>query len=345
MNTYKYLRFIFLAIFTFLFSHYADAQSQKDFEKIFIKETEGKAHNIQLGSFKNVSKLSYYPDTLPAWFFSPPRSSADYLYAIGISDPDQTPEEANLQALHRAKAMAMLQNKCQIQYFRDVYTIESDDYSYLGTRQRFDTYFKISALGSIDSLNYTIVHKHFTRYNEAIILLQYANPLQKVQDNAPMMTATGTVLYIEAQIGDAFEPQAEYEMLAALKSPKQPLTTSQFTYREKGNRFLVISEFSGKKVEYPLHIYRYSNPSWAPNTHPLTSYNGLWSIYTQNFLRYLTLSTEQSSRKIKNLGEMYDEQISNLTREVAIKTAKIFINGIEFGEEDFDFDINIQEIY
>ncbi len=42
---------------------------------------------------------------------------------------------------------------------------------------------------------------------------------------------------------------------------------------------------------------------------------------------------------------MYDEQISNLTREVAIKTAKIFINGIEFGEEDFDFDINIQEIY
>ena len=99
----------------------------------------------------------------------------------------------------------MLQNKCQIQYFRDVYTIESDDYSYLGTRQRFDTpIFKISALGSIDSLNYTIVHKYFTRYNEAIILLQYANPLQKVQDNAPMMTATGTVLYIEAQIGECF---------------------------------------------------------------------------------------------------------------------------------------------
>jgi hypothetical protein len=346
MDNYKYLVSIICFFSTlFVFSDIVNAQSKEEFEKIFIKETEGKGHNIELGSFKNVSRLSYYPDTLPSWFFSPPQSTADYIYSIGISDPDQTPEEATLQAIYRAKSMAVLLNKAQIQYFRDVYTTEYQEGKQTNYRQRFDTYFKISATGSADSSSFSIIDQHFTRYNEAIVLIRYSFSSHEIRDAMPMMSTLGTVLYIEAQVGEAFEPQAEYEIISALRVPNSTLITAQFTYREKGNRFLVISEFMDKDMDFPLFIYKYSNPSWSPNTQPLVSYNGLWSFFTQEFLRHLTLTTEQSSIKIKTLGEQYSPQMSNLSREVAIKTAKMFINGIEFGEDSIGFNIYLKELY
>jgi hypothetical protein len=345
MNKYRCsVSIVSLFSIFFIFTDIVNAQSKEEFEKIFIKETEGKGHNIELGSFKNVSRLSYYPDTLPSWFFSPPQSTTDYVYSIGISDPDQTPEEATLQAIYRAKSMAVLLNKAQIQYFRDVYTTEYQEGKQTNYRQRFDTYFKVSATGSADSLSFSVIDQHFTRYNEAIVLIRYSFSPYANRDAIPMMSTVGTVLYIEAQVGEAFEPQAEYEMISALRVPNSPLITAQFTYREKGNRFLVISEFMGKDINTPLFIYKYSNPSWAPNTQPLVSYNGLWSIFSQEFLRHLTLSTEQSSIKIKTLGEQYSPQMSNLSREVAIKTAKMFINGIEFGEDSIGFNIIFKEL-
>jgi hypothetical protein len=269
----------------------------------------------------------------------------DNVYAIGISDPDLTPDEAALQAIHRAKSMAVLYNKAQIQYFRDIYSVEYTE----GTRkkygQRFDTYFKLSSSGFVDSCCFKIVNHHFTRYNEAIVLVCFTPMNQKnATMKSDLISMIGTALYIEAQIGDAFEPQAEYEFISVLRSPDSPIESSQFTYREKGNRFLSISEFAGKSNEFPLYTYKYANPMWASNTEPLVSYNGLWSVFSKRFLRQLTLETEQESINIRSLEEQYSPEMRNLSREVAIKTAKMQINGIEFGRDSIGFDIYVEEI-
>jgi hypothetical protein len=319
-------------------------QTQKDFEKTFNKETKGSETAVGYGKFKNISKLSFYPDTLPSWFFNPPKSSSEFVYAIGISDPDLVPEEAVAQAMHRAKSLAVLYNRSLIQYFRDVYTSESDNSRYKNYRQRFDTYFKLSGNTFADTTCFSVSNYHLTRYNEAIILIRFTpKAAKKTNHNADLISTVGTALYIEAQVGDAFEPQAEYEITTKIQSAKSTVST-KFTYREKGNRFLSISEHSGKEYEYPMYNYKYTNPAWSKNSQPLISYYGLWSVYSRKFLRQLTLETEQSKVNIRTLGEQYSPDNRNLIREVAIKTVKLHLNGIEFGTDSIGFNLQLQDI-
>lgn len=337
-----------ILVFLFLFSllnQNGFGQSKDEFEKIFLKETEGSANDAKHGKFKNITELSYYPDTLPSWFFMPPQGSNGFIYAVGISDPDLTPNEAAYQALHRAKTMAILFDKTQIQYFRDIYSVEYTEGNRTKYGQRFDTYFKLSSSSFADSSCFKVENHHFTRYNEAIVLVKYSpKDNESKSSNNEMISTVGTALYIEAQIGQAFEPQAEYEFTSVIRSPKAPIQSSQFIFREKGKRFLSISEFEGKNHEFPLYTYRYANPSWPTNTNPLVSYNGLWSVYSKLLLRQLSLETEQSSVRIRTLEEQYSPQMRNLSREVAIKTGKMFINGIEFGRDSIAFDIHFQEL-
>jgi hypothetical protein len=345
MNTSLYPKVVvFILIFFLNFLTSVVGQTKDEFEKIFLKETGSGTKGRDDGKFKNVYRLSYYPDTLPSWFFNPPPSTADYTYTIGISDPDLTPENAAIQALYRAKVMAVLFNRSQIQYFRDIYTTEYRDGRSKSYRQRFDTYFKLSASGIADSLYFTIVDQHFTRYNEAIVLIKYDQSNVNKANSSATISVVGTVFLIEAQIGDAFEPQAEYELTSAMKIPDSPMITSYFKFVEKGTKFLSQSEFMGNAMQFPLYNYKYTNPSWSSNIQPLLSYNGLWSIYTQRLLRHLTITTEDKSVKYKTIEENYSPQMSNLTREVAIKIAKIYMNGIEFGVDSVGFDLLVEKI-
>ncbi len=347
MNYSFYLKTLLLCI---VFMPFAQgnvySQNKNNFEEIFKKETEG---DLKKGrdKFQNIAQLSYYPDTLPTWFFRTPQADINSIYAIGISDPDLTAEDASRQALHRAKTMAILFSKAKIQYFRDVYTSEYHDGVRKRYGQRFDTYFKLSATGYADSTCFTVKEHHFTRYNEAVILIKYT-PLEKDSiSEAPkpgLISTVGTALYIEAQIGEAFEPQAEYEFITRLQTPEQTNERAHFVYTQRGNKFLSNSEFDGKKHEFPLYSYKYANPLWQKNTTPLVSYNGLWSIYSKKLLRQLTLETEQTSVSIRTLGEQYSPQMSNLTREVATKTTKMLLNGIEFGVDSIGFDIQLKEL-
>jgi hypothetical protein len=334
-----------LLVLGFCFTITANSQSKEAFEKIFLKETSALERKDNYGRFKNISTLSYYPDTLPSWFFNPPQSGGDVVYSLGISDPDLTPDEAAKQAFFRAKTMAFLYNRSQVQYFRDIYSVEYTEGRYTKFGQRFDTYFKLSATGFADSSCFTVVNNHFTRYNEAIVLVRYT-PLDasKANMNSDLISIVGTALYIEAQINEAFEPQGEYEFTTVIRGANSPVESAVFTFREKGNRFLSISEYKGKRYEFPLFVYMYSNPAWASNTQPLVSYNGLWSAYSKKFLRQLTLETEQSSIRIRAVEEQHNPSLRNLSREVAIKNMKMHINGIEFGNDSIGFDIKTYDI-
>lgn len=336
------LSLVLFAIFNTLLLY---GQSQTNFEKTFLKETQAKETGFDgFGKFKNISSLSYYPDTIPSWFFNPPLGSSNFIHAIGISDPDMTIEEAKAQALYRAKVMAVLFSKSQIQYFRDVYTTEIAQGKHSTFRQRFDTYFKVSGAAYVDSTQFVVVSQHFTRYNEAVVLLQFS-PISIQNETARQMISTmATVLFIEAQVGDAFEPQAEYEFVSALRMAGRPLYGARSLYRQKGNKFLALSEFLGQEITFPLYYYKYANPNWTKNTEPLVCYNGLWSQYTKELLKQLTLNTEQAKIRIKTLGSKQAGDNSNLFREIAVKTAQLHLIGIDFGNDSIGFNFQINEL-
>lgn len=97
---------ILLCLFALIDSNII-AQNQQDFNKVFEKETADKSIAQNKGKFKNIEILSYYPDTLPNWFFSIPNSGSE-IYAIGISDPDMEQSKAKELAILRAKSNALL---------------------------------------------------------------------------------------------------------------------------------------------------------------------------------------------------------------------------------------------
>ena len=318
-------------------------QSKHQFEKTFEKETQlNKLTGY--GKFKNIKRISFYPDTLPSWFFRLPKSTGSSIYAIGISDPDLTPEDAAFQALHRAKSLAVLSDKTLMQYYRDVYTLDNADEDYKSYGQRFDTYLKISSTTRADSSCFEVVQTHLTRYNEAVILVRFTPLASDDSAQGDQITAVGTALYVEAQIDDAFDTQAEYDFMTTHKNCLGVNFSSHFTYREKGKRFLAISNFLGNTLNYPIYNYKYSNPGWVKNTDPLISYNGLWSIYAKKILQQLTLKTQETAVYIKNLEESYTSETRNLVREIAIKNVQLQINGIDFGRDSLAFDLNIVEL-
>ncbi len=332
---------IFSALTTFLTGNLS-GQDKTSFEKTFLKETQGAEEDKSI-KFKNISSLSYYPDTLPSWFFTPPQSSINCIYAVGVSDPDMEPAKAKEMAIHRAKAMAGIYLNVKMQYYRDVYTSEKQNGNYTDYRQRFDTYFKVSSLQKINDASFAIVDSHMTRYNESMILIKYApESFPEIESN--MLSVVGTVLYVEAQVEDAFEIQAEFELLSALRQPEQQMQSAHFLYREKGNKFLSNSEYLNSPVDFPVYIYKYASPEWNKNTPPLISYNGLWSKFTRELLRDLTLKTEQTKIKIRQLGEKYNPAMSNLSREIVSYFAQLKLNGIVFERDSMKLNLSITEI-
>lgn len=319
------------------------AQDQTNFNKIFEQETGDKNETIKKNSrFKNIGILSYYPDTLPRWFFSLPASGEEF-YALGISDPDMEHEKAKELALIRAKASALIFSNAKIQYYRDIYTSAVEEGKYTNLRQRFDTYFKISASSAINDGMFAVVDTHFTRYNEYIVLVKYTPSLSSENDSINL-TAVGTTLLIEASVDDAFEDQAEYELLNLYQPNQGELKKAHYLYREKGSRSLSYSAINNEENEYPVYVYTYASPDWTTARHAFTSYNGLWSIYTRQLLNYLTLNSQQNSIKLKNLGEQYSSELSTLTREIASFTAKLNINGINFDTDTLKLDVQVEEI-
>ena len=320
----------------------SNGQDKSRFDKTFLKETS-ESQNRSSNKFKNITKLSYYPDTLPSWFFSPPQSTLDCLYAVGISDPDMKSAKAKAMAIHRAKAMAGLYLNAKMQYFRDVYTSEKQSGRYSDYRQQFDTYFKVSSLSKIDDASFAVIDSHMTRYNESMILIKYS-PKSIPAEGNNLLSVIGTVLYIEAQVADAFEVQAEYELLSTLRQTENLNQSSHYLYREKGNKFLSNSEYLNDKIEFPVYIYKYASPKWDKNTSPLVSYNGLWSKFTRELLRNLTLTTQQTKTRIRNLGEKYNPASSNLSREIVSYIAQLKLNGIVFERDTMKIDISVNEI-
>ena len=331
---------ILLCLFALIDSNII-AQTQQDFNKVFEKETADKNITRNKGKFKNIEILSYYPDTLPNWFFSIPNSGSE-IYAIGISDPDMEQSKAKELAILRAKSNALLFSNAKIQYFRDIYTSAQEAGRYTNLRQRFDTYFKISASSAVNEGMFSVVDTHFTRYNEYLVLLKF-NPSVSASNDTFNLTAIGTTLFIEASVDDAFEDQAEYEMMTINQPSQSSQEKAHYLYREKGSRFLSYSALNNQENEYPVYVYTYASPNWTKPRHAFTSYNGLWSIYTRQFLNYLTLNSQQSIIKLKNLGEQYSSQLSTLTREIASFTARLNINGINFDSDTLKLDISIEE--
>jgi hypothetical protein len=100
---YRISFFIVTGLFSMLFCAMGFGQNKQTFEQTFEMETAPGAMGNSNKKFKNVSNLSYYPDTLPSWFFTPRKPRHRLYIHLGISDPDMELAEAKKLALYRPR--------------------------------------------------------------------------------------------------------------------------------------------------------------------------------------------------------------------------------------------------
>lgn len=347
MSTKSFQIIISLFCFLCITPHVLVSQNPSArFREIFEEETRG-SREPEYGNFKNTGPLSFFPDTLPEWFFQPPPSNQSIVYAVGISDPDMPEEEAIQQAVYRAKVLTSMFSRSRIEYIRDIFTSNQEDVYQRGFRQRFDTFFRITARLMADSSQFQVINQHLTRYNEAVVLVSYTLRLNHSKENianTDKIISMAKLLYIEAQVGDAFEPQSSYEIISTIQDAEERKANAVFISTKKGNRELIDSEFLGKKITYPLFVYRYANPQWPAFTRPLVSHNGLWAMFAQEFLEHITLTTEQSTLRLKNMSQKSAPGLSDMSREVSSMTTNMYLQKIDFSQQKMIFDIFLEEL-
>lgn len=346
MTSSCFHRALFTLVLIFLSSAaYMQVQVPSHFRDIFERETRSGTPQSRFGGFQNISTLSYFPDTLPSWFLYPPPASSSKIYAIGISDPDMEPGEAFEQAIYRAKCLAVLFNKAKVQYYRDIFSTENQQYARGQHRQRFDTFFRLSVSQAVDSSDFAVVSEHFTRFHEAIVLLSYTpSSHEPAKGREQKIQAEATVLYVEAHVGNVYEPQAAYDFKTKVKSYGMSPLSAEYNCVQKGSRVLSQSFYNNREMVFPGFLYRYASVFWEPHTRPIVSYNGLWSAYIQRLFKHLTLTTEQSSIRIRSLGETSAPGASDLAREVAVKNARIHVKGVELTPDQINFEVEMIEI-
>lgn len=337
--SYLHITSLFLVHILIISSGVLVAQNpSRHFMDIFEKETHAD-RSLPYGHFNNIRQLSFFPDTLPSWFFNPPASSPQQIYAVGISDPDLTADVAFEQALYRAKVLAILFNSSRIEYFRDVFTSVKHEDKYRAYRQRFDTYFKISASQLTEEKDFLIIDQHLTHYNESIVLVAYTPQSKAGPDEASTrISAIASMVYIETQIGEAYEPQSSVDLISEIRPQGDISLTASFNTTQKGSREQTRSVFKDQEIYFPLFVYRYSNPFWEAYTKPLVSHSGLWGVYIQQMLQHLTLTTEQSDIRLRSLEQQTEPEATDLAREISSKDMRINLFAVDFSQESIIFD-------
>lgn|GEM_PF-560980 len=264
--------------------------------------------------FQHIDHLSFYPDTLPQWFFNPPLSGGDDFYAIGISDPDMTKDSAMVQALQRAKGILALEVDTRVQYFRDIYKVEKVSGKYVTEGQKYDTYYRIASSTPFADSEMAVLDSHFTRFNEQMVLVHYSLP--STYTDSCELEAKATVVNLEFTINDVSELQEEYTIYFFQDCPDTARNTeTSYNYRLRDWRFNYWSKMKSMYHSYPSYSYIYVGLDAYDSSVVFTSYPGLWAGYFRGWMQELTYHAEQGKKMVRSLGDSYDPQSENIIRE------------------------------
>lgn len=299
-------------LFSIVTTNNAFGQQEKLLYEI-SRQAPPKSYNVR---FQNIQHLSYYPDTLPNWFFNPPLSGGDDFYAIGISDPDMTPDSAMAQALQRAKGIIAIEVDTKVQYFRDIYNVETVEGKYVTDGQKYDTYYKISSsIPFVDSA-LAVLDSHFTRFNEEMVLVHYSLPSKYSQPDE--LEAKATVVNLEFTVNDVSELQEEYTVYFFQDcADTERNTETSFNYRLRDWRFNYLSKIKSKVHDYPSYSYKYCGLNQYDSSVVFTSYPGLWAGYIRGWMQEITYHAEQGKKFVRSIGDSYNPESENIIRETS----------------------------
>ncbi len=268
---------------------------------------------------------------LPEWFFNPPKSSNNYFYTIGISDPGLNKKEALKQAEHRAMFVFAMFHSAGISYFS---ATEANQHQEL-SRTVVDK--------KIPALYFEIINRTFSNNNEAIVLLKTTFFILSGKSASDTIHLKAV---IDSYVPDEKTPKMEYLCRTANKTKKWIINdsyNSEFKIIRGYEKLNIVSKFEYIKktksinktvtITDDYHFNPHSNPdqnnfnSFYPHKieYSTTLKRGIWYAFFTSLLNEVNIFTSEMS-KSTTIEKEKEYRIVFSLRDIEFKNDSLSLN-------------------
>ncbi len=303
-------------------------KNKSDFENTFIENFQTTSQNNNPNNLVNTT-----PCYLPGWMLNPPKATNDNLYIIGISDPGMDSTTAIELAVLRAKTIIALLNNSNIKNVTDYYSnIQSQTH-----KNMFEYYSQIFASYNVG--NETIIKKFYTKYNEAIVLINIP------ANDTTLFAKDSITLNCELYKMDMnMEYGTQYEAMFNINTKKyndDTCSNSHYVLTEVNGNNDVLTEYLNNKITIPNYYFNYKFSENDSSNIQLKADTGLWKEYIKSILLKILNLSQINSVKIKTLAEDYSSIYEKMTREISNNNLQFNIDAIQITNNKLDVKLNV----
>ncbi|RLD64436.1 MAG: hypothetical protein DRJ01_00800 [Bacteroidetes bacterium] len=291
-------------------------KEKKDFENNFFEDFEANFEEDNTNYLVNTT-----PCYIPSWLFNVPKSTNDYIYAIGISDPGMDSADAIQLASVRAKSIVALLNNSNIRNVTDFYSNLKSN----ANENMFEYYSQILASRKVS--NDSIINSFYTKYDEAVVLLRIPTNIIN-SDDYDFITMDCKLYKMDMNMEYATQYEAMFE-IDANKYNEDTCFTSHYILTEVNNNVDILTEYMDNKISIPNYYFNYKIFVNDSNSNQLSADNGLWKEYIKSILLKVLNLSQINSVKVKTMRENYSSIYEKMTREVSNNNLQFDIDNIQ----------------
>ncbi len=262
-----------------------------------------------------------HAEKLPDWTVSPPKSSRDTLYILGISDPGLEKEAGKTMAMKRALQLWLLLNSPGVDNMRENYRISVND----ELMQVYTEFSKVTGETTLHIQDIARLKTHVTAFDETIILAGI--PTAKAHNEAVLAAQSKTEVSLFTRLNtiDRREHIVENFHLvfdsSAKASPSQLdqriLRNGAFTENTTHADDSLVTDLPTLNLRYRDAGQNDKNADDNMVKQGLCLRNGLWIALVSGVVQHLAAAChEENSIHFRHMGETYDHISQALGREV-----------------------------
>ncbi|MDA3952291.1 MAG: hypothetical protein PF485_01495 [Bacteroidales bacterium] len=340
----------FLTINLSLFSQGESNSNLIDKDKKIYEES---VFNKEFDEDEDTSDIAWklyerIPEKLPNWVFSPiDINKSDRI--IACSDPNMIKKEAFKQAVLRAKAMFALMKYSSVSNITDDYTNLKESGRHALYATKFQDFSLAKAKLVYNNSAIVIINTFYTKYNEAIVLIDLNYKLDSVE-NKDTLIVKGEHLQIFTEKNFKNEKIEFFNFSIQDNLFKNDSTDflAQYNYRVINRGFDIYSIYGNNTIEFKERTYNYRTEidfvmdSTKSELNRFRLTRGLWNGYITGVLGNITILSKQLASHVRNSNDNYILKNEGLIRSIARNNISFWFSSFEMYENQFFIDLNGQ---
>ncbi len=304
-------------------------QTDKErFAKTFDEEMDY-ADNLQRQNH-SARYATTKPQLVPNWFNNIPAGNDSLIYAVGISDPGMDSATAMAMAIDRARVVASLMRKSNVQLICDFFYDEATHTNQV----MYEHYSRIYTYMPLSAELLRVVNSTINQFGEALVLIEYRPPQAVNPDNLQLVQCDLYKNETEKSIYGNYE--SVYELLVEpnkLQSQKPML----YQLTEYGPRYDVGSSFDSLHSTIPIYTLTYQNISGTDSLPYRTFSHGLWKEFYKELVTTIVAVARQKPENISQLASKHNtSSYQKLTRGMSENKMRFTISRIMGSENSLN---------